>query len=304
MPITPSPSAGRSPRSCVERENRVDDCVLLLPGHLRIDRERDHFPGRCLGDRQAAALVAQMREAGLQVQGQRVVDRAADARLPSGAPAARRGAAPAACTGCRCGCWPDPPAADRPPDARRRPRCSGRRSARAPRSTPRDAAAWPAAPRPAACPADCCIPPRRGSTAGSRRASRSRRSRSASASSCVTIMPPSPNPPRFLLGKNENVPTVPSSPAIRQAPSILRRAPIACAASSISGQPMTLGDREDAPPWPAICPNRWTTTIAAGARRDRGLDRAGRDVEAARVDVRRRPGCRPRCGSRPRSRRR
>ena len=58
--------------------------------------------------------------------------------------------------------------------------------------------------------------PRRGSTACCPPCSRSRRSRSASASSCVTIMPPSPNAPRFLLGKNDRVPTVPSSPATRQ----------------------------------------------------------------------------------------
>ena len=54
------------------------------------------------------------------------------------------------------------------------------------------------------------------------------------ASSDVTIIPPSPQAPRFLLGKNEYPVTHPSSPAIRHSPSILRRAPIDCAASSIT----------------------------------------------------------------------
>ncbi len=212
----------------------VSCCSRVISG---IDRERDHFLGRRLGNGQAPSLVSQVRKARLQVQRQRVIDRVADTlrfqvRLQLIATRDPQGVLVV-----DVGRWPDPPAADRCPGARRTPRCSGPRSGRAPRSTPRGAEAWPAAPRPGACRGGCCIPPRRGSTACSRRGGEAGAGARASASSCVTIMPPSPNPPRFLLGKKENVPTVPSSPAIRQAPSILRRAPIAWAASSISARP-------------------------------------------------------------------
>jgi hypothetical protein len=56
-------------------------------------------------------------------------------------------------------------------------------------------------------------------------------------SSCVTIMPPSPYPPRFFDGKKLKVPMVAASPAMRRSPSITRLAPIDCAASSITGRP-------------------------------------------------------------------
>jgi hypothetical protein len=52
--------------------------------------------------------------------------------------------------------------------------------------------------------------------------------------SFVTVMPPSPKPPRFLLGKNEKQPISPIEPAFRRCAS---NAPMACAASSITGMP-------------------------------------------------------------------
>src|SRR2546426_217953 len=58
----------------------------------------------------------------------------------------------------------------------------------------------------------------------------------ALAASEVPITPPSPHAPRFLLGKKENPAARPSSPTIRHWPSIERRAPIACAASSMIGR--------------------------------------------------------------------
>src|SRR5207302_1468792 len=48
-------------------------------GQLREHRKREHFPGGPLRLGQAAGLVAQMREAVLQVERQRIIDRAPDA---------------------------------------------------------------------------------------------------------------------------------------------------------------------------------------------------------------------------------
>src|SRR5437879_4169686 len=61
---------------------------------------------------------------------------------------------------------------------------------------------------------------------------RSRRSRSASTSSSVTTIPPSPMAPRFFEGKKEKHPMTPMVPAARLS---LYRVPMACAASSITG---------------------------------------------------------------------
>ena len=62
---------------------------------------------------------------------------------------------------------------------------------------------------------------------------RSIRTRSATAASRVVTAPPSPNAPRFLDGKNENVAAVPSAPG--RPPSLPE--PAACAASSSTGTP-------------------------------------------------------------------
>ena len=119
-------------------------------------------------------------------------------------------------------------------------------------STRPGTASWPAAPRPAPCPADCWSRLRRDGTAGRRHAAE----------------PPQPTgqlvflgedhaavspPTEVLAGKNERVPTQPVSPAMRHSPSIFRRAPIACAASSITGIPRALATASTFS-MAAICP--------------------------------------------------
>src|SRR5436190_20785542 len=66
-------------------------------------------------------------------------------------------------------------------------------------------------------------------------------------------MPPSPKPPRFLGGKNENVAAVPNEPA--RAPARLE--PAACAASSSTGTPSASISGTG-----ATFPNRSTATTA------------------------------------------
>ena len=58
--------------------DRADDKPLLLVAQLGIDRQRDGFPGGRFRDREIAGLVAQSLEAGLQVQGDRIIDLRAD----------------------------------------------------------------------------------------------------------------------------------------------------------------------------------------------------------------------------------
>ena len=79
------------------------------------------------------------------------------------------------------------------------------------------------------------------------------RARSASSSSSVAIAPPSPRQGRFFEGKNENVATSPSAPALTPS----RSAPAACAASSTTGTPSSRS-----PGIGATLPNRSTGTIA------------------------------------------
>ena len=86
--------------------------------------------------------------------------------------------------------------------------------------------------------------------------------------------PPSPQAPRFLLGKNERVPTVPSSPDIRQVPSIFRRAPMDWAPSSMTGNPCRRGDRQDLLHRRHLA-EQVDHDDGPGAGRDRGLDGAG-----------------------------
>ncbi len=216
-------------------------------GQFGIDRQREHFARGPLRLRARAGLIPEVREAGLEMQRQRVVHRRADAarlevRLQLVAPlAAQRVLVEDRLVG----------RVDR-----RRPhlRHAGQRlgvigRVRAPPGAPRrrGAAAWPTARPPATRRGGCCTPLRRGSTAATPPCMRSRLSRWASAWSRVTIIPPSPYPPRFLDGKKLNVPIVATSPAMRHSPSIMRRAPMDCAASSITGialrHPQDLLDR-------------------------------------------------------------
>jgi hypothetical protein len=71
-------------------------------------------------------------------------------------------------------------------------------------------------------------------------------------------MPPSPKPPRFLLGKKEKHPRSPIEPALRPFSS---KAPIAWAASSITAMPRSratsmIGSMS------AMRPYRWTGMMA------------------------------------------
>ena len=78
----------------------------------------------------------------------------------------------------------------------------------------------------------------------------------------ATIMPAVAPGAQVLAGEEgEACPSLPSSPAIRHSPSILRRAPIACAASSMTGIPWCAA-RGRISSISTIWPNRWTTMIA------------------------------------------
>jgi hypothetical protein len=103
-----------------------------------------------------------------------------------------------------------------------------------------------------------------------------RRTRFSIASSDVTIIPASPQPPRFFDGKNENAVAVPSSPAVRHAPSMRRRAPMDWQASSITARPRrcaTGRSRSIGAIWPYRCTGRiarvrgpTAASTAAGSR--------------------------------------
>src|SRR4029079_7674789 len=58
-----------------------DYLVELSVRQLRVDRQRENFTGRALGLRTASSFVTEVREAGLQVERQRIIDRAADPLL-------------------------------------------------------------------------------------------------------------------------------------------------------------------------------------------------------------------------------
>ena len=58
--------------------NRADDVALFGVGELGIDRQGEGLAGRRFGLRKIARLVAQRREAGLQVERDRIVDLGAD----------------------------------------------------------------------------------------------------------------------------------------------------------------------------------------------------------------------------------
>ena len=118
---------------------------------------------------------------------------------------------------------------------------------------------------------------------------RSIRTRSSSSGSLVTTAPPSPNAPRFLLGKNENVEIVPSAPARRPSAAI---EPAACAASSSTGTPSASISATG-----ATLPNRWTTMTAFVRGVSAARTVSGGDAERLRVDV---AEHRPRAGRRDR----
>ena len=105
---------------------------------------------------------------------------------------------------------------------------------------------------------------------------RSIRARSATASSSVAIAPPSPKPPRFFDGKNENVAAFPNEPARRPA----SVAPAACAASSSDrhAERLDLGDRRDVA-------EQVDGDHRLRARRQRRAHGLGGDAERLRVDV-------------------
>src|SRR5205085_4589778 len=64
-----------------EAAERLDDVLLLLGRQLGEHRERERLAGGALGLREVACLVAQVGEAGLQVERDRVVDLRPDAVL-------------------------------------------------------------------------------------------------------------------------------------------------------------------------------------------------------------------------------
>src|SRR5687768_13069221 len=70
---------GRS--AAIEPAHPGDHLVQLRPGELGEHRQRQHFGGRTLRFRTLPLLVAQVREARLEMEGQRIVDRRADALL-------------------------------------------------------------------------------------------------------------------------------------------------------------------------------------------------------------------------------
>src|SRR5215471_20694093 len=63
----------------IECPHVMDDLVDLVGGELWIDGQRQHFGRRTLRLGAAPGLVAEVGEARLQVQRQRIVDRRADA---------------------------------------------------------------------------------------------------------------------------------------------------------------------------------------------------------------------------------
>ena len=76
-----------APKEC---RNRIHDVLYLCFRQLRENRQRQRFLGSLLGLREVAGSVAQVREALLQVQRQRIVDLRARPRWPSNAGAAGR----------------------------------------------------------------------------------------------------------------------------------------------------------------------------------------------------------------------
>src|SRR5215216_1506995 len=66
-------------RPTVELADTRDDFVELRVRQLRVDRQREDFAGGTLRFGRRALLVPQVREAWLQVEGQRVVDGRSDA---------------------------------------------------------------------------------------------------------------------------------------------------------------------------------------------------------------------------------
>src|SRR3954468_24763198 len=64
-----------------ERLHAGHHFLQLLAGELREDRQREDLPGGALALGELTGLVAQIGEAGLQVERERVVDRRADAAL-------------------------------------------------------------------------------------------------------------------------------------------------------------------------------------------------------------------------------
>src|SRR3954463_14956985 len=65
--------------SGIKLQHGLDHRVLLLAAELGLDGQRDHPLGGRLAGRKRAAPVAQVGEAGLQMQRERIVPRVADA---------------------------------------------------------------------------------------------------------------------------------------------------------------------------------------------------------------------------------
>src|SRR4026209_1063507 len=68
-----------SPVSPVKPRQRLHNPLLLCLRQLRIHRQGEHLRGGRLVSRQAAPAISQVRKAGLQMQGKRIVHRTSDA---------------------------------------------------------------------------------------------------------------------------------------------------------------------------------------------------------------------------------
>src|SRR5690606_8631041 len=82
-PVASAADLGPSPAGCIGRSpiefgDRGGDSPLAGLADLGVDRQRDHLAARALGLREVALRVAEVREALLLVQRERVVDRVAD----------------------------------------------------------------------------------------------------------------------------------------------------------------------------------------------------------------------------------
>ena len=76
--MPPPRSRRRAIASPIKLPDGVGHVLELCLRQLGIDRQREHLARRLLGHREPAGLVAQVREARLEMQGHRIIDRAAD----------------------------------------------------------------------------------------------------------------------------------------------------------------------------------------------------------------------------------
>ena len=91
----PGRPPGEHAMTIEELADRADDVALLLVGQLGIHRQGERLARGRFGDGEVAGLVAERREAGLQVERDRVVDLGPDLAGRSDTRAARRGPRPA-----------------------------------------------------------------------------------------------------------------------------------------------------------------------------------------------------------------